>query len=315
MHFILHHYPMSPYSEKIRAMFGYTEMEWDSCLTSEAPPRGKLDLLTGGYGRIPVAQAGSDIYCDTNIIADEIAQASKQTALANALLNEDDLAQRQWFESKLFFACVNRAFSPTLLKRIAKEKGVWNLAKFLKDRIQMGFKASIPMGSPKSAPKYISRAIEDIAGVVAEQSYLAGESPGVLDFAAYHCFWFLIEVGQKNDLDAHRHVLAWYQRMAAFSSDPVNELTIESALAEARKTEPKPLEQRFLQDHRIGSEIVIAPNDYRQVPVSGILAGVDETRWIVQRDHPETGRLHLHFPSHGVDVTLRLQKDSAVTPA
>ncbi len=123
MSIILHHYPLSPYSEKIRAMLGYTTTEWDSCLASEAPPRGKLDLLSGGYNRIPIAQIGADIFCDSNIIADEIASLNKMPSLANQKLNEALLEQRQWLETKLFFACVNKAFSLSLLRRIAKDKG------------------------------------------------------------------------------------------------------------------------------------------------------------------------------------------------
>lgn len=39
---ILHHYPMSPFSEKIRAMLGYADLSWQSCTTREMPPRPLL---------------------------------------------------------------------------------------------------------------------------------------------------------------------------------------------------------------------------------------------------------------------------------
>ena len=39
---ILHHYPMSPFSEKIRAMLGYADVSWQSCITREMPPRPLL---------------------------------------------------------------------------------------------------------------------------------------------------------------------------------------------------------------------------------------------------------------------------------
>jgi hypothetical protein len=55
---ILHHYQGSPYSEKIRLMFGYTNTAWFSLLSPAQPPRPNLDPLTGGYRRIPVAQMG-----------------------------------------------------------------------------------------------------------------------------------------------------------------------------------------------------------------------------------------------------------------
>jgi glutathione S-transferase len=308
MSLILHHYPLSPFSEKVRAMLGYAHMDWASCLTSEAPPRGKLDLLSGGYNRIPVAQIGADIFCDSNLIADEIAATSAKPELANAKLGQQDLEQRQWLESKLFFACVNRAFSISLLKRIAKEKGVIKLGLFLKDRVEMGMKASISMGSPKSAPKYIDQGLNYISEQVSSSHFVGGNTPNILDFAAYHCFWFLREVGEKNALSKSAATLQWYLRMKAFTQSPAEQLSIERAVDVASNSSPRPLEKRYTQDHRIGSQVIISPNDYRQVPVSGTLVGADAQRWIISRETPETGLIHLHFPTKGVDINLRLAK-------
>jgi glutathione S-transferase len=306
MSMILHHYPLSPFSEKIRAMSSYAELEWSSCLTLEAPPRGKLDLLSGGYGRIPIAQWGSDIYCDSNLIADEISRLTKNPSLANYKLKKDNLSQRRWIESKLFFACINRAFSLALLIRIAKDNGVFNLFKFLKDRITMGAKASISMGSPKSSSRYIKQGIADIEKSLGENKYIGGTEPNILDFSAYHCFWFLQTVGEKNDLQEHKVANAWFQRMLKFNAAPLKEIGIEDALNTAKATKPKALLKKYLHDHRIGSQIVITPNDYRQVPVSGILVGADAHRWIIRRESTATGVLHLHFPTHAVDVRIRM---------
>jgi len=306
MSMILHHYPLSPYSEKIRAMSAYAEMEWSSCLTSEAPPRGKLDLLSGGYGRIPIAQWGSDIYCDSNLIADEISRLTKKPALANLKLKKDNLSRRQWLESKLFFACINRSFSFALLRRIAKDKGVINLLKFLKDRIAMGAKASVSTGSPKSAPRYIKQGIADIEKSLGENEYIGGTEPNILDFSAYHCFWFLQIVGEKNDLKKYTIAHAWFTRMLKFKSPPSKKIGIEEALSTAKNTKPKKLVKKYLNDHRIGSQVVITPNDYRQIPVRGILVGADDQRWIIRRESEATGALHLHFPTHAVDVTIRM---------
>jgi len=306
MSIILHHYPLSPYSEKIRAMFGFTHIAWASCITSEAPPRGKLDLLSGGYNRIPIGQLGSDIFCDSNIIADEIATMTNNPALSDRSLDQTTLKQRQWLETTLWFACVNRAFSLSLLKRIAKDKGLLNLLRFLKDRIEMGSKASISMGSPKSAPKHIHQALDDLTKELGHNDFIGGEEPTIIDFAAYHCFWFLHEVGQKDDLKKYPKILNWYHRMNAFNSAPTQEVSIEGALNEAKNSQPRPLDAQYLQDHRIGSKIIISPSDYRKVPVSGVLAGVDEHRWIILREQSETGPVHLHFPTKAVDITIRL---------
>jgi glutathione S-transferase len=303
---ILHHYPLSPFSEKIRAMSTYAGLEWSSCLTSEAPPRGKLDFLSGGYSRIPIAQWGSDIYCDSNLIADEISRLTKKPLLANAKLKGDNLSFRQWLESKLFFACVNHAFSFALLQRIAKDKGFINLLKFLKDRVAMGVKATIPMGSKKSAPRYIKQGIADIEKRIGDNDYIGGSEPNILDFTAYHCFWFLQVVGEKNDLQKYSIANAWFLRMQKFNSPASHNIDIEEALIIAKESKPKKIIKKYLSDHRIGSKIVITPNDYRQIPVTGILVGADDQRWIIRRESEATGVLHLHFPTRGVDVTIRM---------
>ena len=67
---ILHHYPTSPFAEKIRLIFGYKKLAWHSVIIPRIMPKPDLTALTGGYRRTPVMQIGADIYCDTALIAD-----------------------------------------------------------------------------------------------------------------------------------------------------------------------------------------------------------------------------------------------------
>ena len=66
---ILHHYPASPFAEKVRAMLGYKQLKWRSVLIPPVMPKPELTPLTGGYRKTPVLQIGADIYCDTSLIA------------------------------------------------------------------------------------------------------------------------------------------------------------------------------------------------------------------------------------------------------
>ena len=70
--FILHHYPLSPYAEKIRTGFGIKRLAWRSVEHNRMPERPELFPMTGGYRRIPVLQIGADIYCDTQCILREL---------------------------------------------------------------------------------------------------------------------------------------------------------------------------------------------------------------------------------------------------
>lgn len=65
---ILHHFDLSPFSEKIRLALGLKGLAWRSVKVEPVPPRPLLDTLTGGYRRVPVVQMGADISCDTEVI-------------------------------------------------------------------------------------------------------------------------------------------------------------------------------------------------------------------------------------------------------
>ena len=65
---ILHHYPLSPYSEKARLAMGLKGLSWNSVEIPVWTPRPKLTPMTGGYRRTPILQIGADFYCDTLLI-------------------------------------------------------------------------------------------------------------------------------------------------------------------------------------------------------------------------------------------------------
>src|SRR6202035_4807297 len=69
---ILHHYPTSPFAEKIRLIMGFKGMHWSEVLIPTIMPKPDVVALTGGYRKTPILQIGADIYCDTALIADVI---------------------------------------------------------------------------------------------------------------------------------------------------------------------------------------------------------------------------------------------------
>ena len=64
---ILHHYDLSPYSEKVRLMFGLKGLAWRSVQIPIVMPKPDYTELTGGYRRTPVLQIGADVYCDSKL--------------------------------------------------------------------------------------------------------------------------------------------------------------------------------------------------------------------------------------------------------
>ena len=61
---ILHHYPTSPFAEKIRLILGYKNLAWKSVVIPMIMPKPDVVALTGGYRKTPVLQIGADIYCE-----------------------------------------------------------------------------------------------------------------------------------------------------------------------------------------------------------------------------------------------------------
>lgn len=304
MSLILHHYPNSPYAEKIRLMLAYAGVSWTSCRTEEAPPRTPLMTLSGGYNRIPIAQSGADIFCDSNLISREIARISGKPELSPEDLSEKDLQRQAFFEAKLFFACVNRGFSLGLLGQIAKERGVFNMLGLVKDRVGMKKTATISMGSPKSAPFIIQNAIDELSPELSDKPYLGGDSPSFMDFALYHDLWFVKVVGKK-ELGKNAEIMdAWFDRMTAFSSSPAKHIDVQDALLIAQDAEPRVIPEGMTQGDWIGKQVEIVADDYRRIPISGVLVGADDYSWIIKREPQEGNTLHVHFPKRGYDLSL-----------
>ena len=69
---IFHHYPNSPFSEKVRIAFGIKQLAWKSVEVPNILPKPDLMPLTGGYRKTPVMQIGADIFCDSQIILREL---------------------------------------------------------------------------------------------------------------------------------------------------------------------------------------------------------------------------------------------------
>src|SRR5712664_3465436 len=107
---ILHHFEKSPFSEKVRIVFGLKNIAWQSVLIPRIMPKPDLMPLTGGYRRTPVMQIGADIYRDTVIIMRELERRFPAPTLfpdGNAGL---PWIVRQWTDRAFFLSTVNLVF-------------------------------------------------------------------------------------------------------------------------------------------------------------------------------------------------------------
>src|SRR5689334_14407100 len=109
---IFHHYPNSPFSEKVRLIFGYKKLAWKSVMIPVIMPKPDLTALTGGYRRTPVLQIGADIYCDTALIADVLEKIAPTLSLYPAPIGGLARTFAQWADSTLFWTAIAYTFQP-----------------------------------------------------------------------------------------------------------------------------------------------------------------------------------------------------------
>lgn len=295
---ILYHYEMSPFSEKIRRMLGYGNLEWRSVLIPEIPPRPVLEKLVGGYRKIPVAQMGADVFCDSHCIATEIAALSGKPQLALEACAEEVQAYVARADLELFFACLMTSTTWRLNIKVLQSMSPLNIVRFAWDRLNIGRNAAVPMIGLREARQLMR---EHLAAMEARlsQAFLYGAEPNHADFSCYHSLWFARELAESRKLSAYPNILAWMDRMKGFGEGRRSELMADEALEIARQAQPRAIAPEYTSDSQIGQSVLITPSDYARQATPGTLVGSSPTQWIIAREQAEIGRVHIHFPKQG----------------
>ena len=115
---ILHHYPLSPFAEKIRAVLGFKQLAWKSVIVPAIAPKPDVVALTGGYRKTPILQIGRDVYCDTALICDVLEHIQPAPALYP--LRDKGMARvlAQWADSTLFWCAIPYTMQPAGIAQI-----------------------------------------------------------------------------------------------------------------------------------------------------------------------------------------------------
>lgn len=307
MSLILHHYEMSPFSEKVRAMLGYLEQDWESVLTSPMPPRPELEPLTGGYRRIPVAQHGADVFCDTTLICDWLSWQASAPELSVFRCAPEIATLSREIEGHFFFVCAFYASSslkvPGLLLSQLGLKGTFS---FLRDRVNVGRRAKVKV-TPNNTAAELRAFLAPLEARLLKQAFLFGERPVLADFSLYACLWFVAEVaGRRRFLRPLSALDQWLQRMQAFGHGQRTEISAGEALQQAARATPDNLaslapsaEQTAVFASLIGQSVRVQPADYARDPATGCLIFASEERFILQRKPDSLGTLHTHLPRTG----------------
>lgn len=303
---ILHHYWLSPFSEKVRLLLGHCELDWLSVEQPPRLPRPELTPLTGGYRKMPVMQIGADIYCDTHVMAPELMRRGERPDLLPAARAEEIAELADWVDSRLFMTVIAASMGLSAINALRRDHGYgWGeLLRVITDRVRLMRGADVPRIPPKQARAELKEFLERFSQEM-EGAYRFGEVPTLADFSLFHVLGFGHQTLRAGFLDAYPQLLEWYTRMGAIGHGRYRQISGAEALAVAAENEPEELpvsDGGLAQGLSIGDAVRIAPADYGTTPTEGELVAATAERWIIARDAGELGRLHLHFPRRGFDI-------------
>ncbi|MDO9621384.1 MAG: glutathione S-transferase family protein, partial [Moraxellaceae bacterium] len=253
----------------------------------------------GGYRKIPVAQIGADIFCDSHSIASEIARLSDKPELALENCSAEVQAYVQHAELKVFIACLMSSANAKVLRKAKQSLSLFDMAKFAWDRIQLG-KDSVVKMSPARAKTILAKHLDDVESRLTKD-FLFGDLPNHADFATYHPLWFAHDLAEKS-FDQYPKLTAWLGRMSAFGEGQRQDISINDALNIAKSHEPRELINSS-DEPLLGKMVTVAPADYGQLPTTGVLVQSTKHSWTLAHDDALVGKIHRHFPKVGFSLT------------
>lgn len=289
---ILYHYPMSPYSEKLRLTMGLLEKRWLSAPVPAYPPRPELAELIGGYRRVPVLQIGAHFYCDTRIAF--TALTGHESGCWD--LSERDEALRHWAEQEVFFAVVAGASPYRAVRFLTRELGLPGLMRFMRDRIVMTREATIVQQDPKAARGTILSFVCELAERLAEESCLSGPVIGYLDLCCFHPLWMAAQIDSRQMSGWPSTVKSWFARVEAMGHG-VSTAATTAGVTYAIANDQAALSIEVVEAPFIAAQpVTVAPTDYARDESRGLLTRYDGRRIVLERRLEGGERVYLHFP-------------------
>lgn len=290
---ILHHYDTSPFSEKVRVMFGVKGLAWRSVIQPVIMPKPDLIPLTGGYRRIPVMQIGADVYCDTQVILAEIEARAPEPRVVHG----GDWPVNLWADRLFFQATVAVVFG---------EIGDQVPREFLEDREKLSGRPFDLQAMKAAAGPMQTQWRAQAAWIeqgLADSDFLGGSKPSLADIAAYMNVWWLGRAAPGVAamlLQGLPKTLAWRDRVAAIGHGKRTEMPPAEALNIAMTSSPgAPPPSDPNEMFKPGDAVAVRADDYGRDAVRGRLVALTPDRIVVARECGELDLIQVHFPRVG----------------
>lgn len=302
---ILHHYARSPFSEKVRLAMGVKNLNWRSVIVNNMLPRPHLELLAGGYRRIPVLQVGADVYCDSHLILRTLDRLWPDTP---ALFSNSVTQPLCWWWDK-------SALSP-MVRILVGLRGDRLPEAFVEDRKKFAPGNSFSKAdNEKDIPVNVQRINAHLIWLIeiladGRDFLLGGSSPSALDVTIYHGLWFLMG-SLANQTESmfpqltQPKLTAWFERVANIGHGKSREMTPEEALDVAKRAEPVDptyIGEDSTNEWLVGQQLRVTPDDVGRVPVEGTFVAANNYEIVLRLSNETTGNINVHFPRAGFDV-------------
>jgi len=300
---ILHHYPASPVSEKIRVGFGIKGLAWRSVEIPRLPPKPDVMPLTGGYRRTPIMQIGADIYCDSQCILRELQRRFPEPSFYPRGADGLPWGVSRW--SDAMFESAARLLIGASADQLPEA--------FVKDRMRLFFGPNADVKKVQADLPHTVAQLRAQFGWMDERlaggrRFMLGEEAGLPDALAYYLVWFVRARWQGGPalLSEFAALEAWEQRVKAIGHGRPTPMNPSEALDVARASEPATPEKADPKDPqglRPGQSVsVVADLDSGEAPVLGILRLVDRDSVALLREDQRVGTVCVHFPRVGYRV-------------
>ena len=300
---ILHHYPASPVSEKVRIALGLKGLAWRSVEIPRVPPKPDVMPLTGGYRRTPIMQIGADIYCDSQCILRELQRRFPEPTFFPGGAAGLGWGISRWTDGlfDLSAALILGANADTVPAAFLQDRGPlffgpdWDIKKIEADVPHVAAQLRAQFGSMD----------ERLAG---GRRFMLGDQPGLPDALCYYIVWFVRGRWQRGPglLSEFPALEAWEQRVKAIGHGKPTAMTSAEALDVARASQPSTPERDDPNDPqglKPGDKVsVVADLDSGEAPVVGALRLIDRDRIALLREDPRVGTVCVHFPRVGYRV-------------
>jgi glutathione S-transferase len=299
---ILHNFATSPFSEKVRLVFGIKGLAWRSVESPSMLPKPDVIPLTGGYRKTPVMQIGADIFCDSQIIIREI---ERRYPTPSVLPHGRGLPYGLgfWTDKPFFMASVPIIFG---------EIGHMVPEAFKKDREAMS-PSGFSTDAMKAAAPFMRDQWRAHAAFIADQledgrAFLQGDTATLADIQCHMNLWFMKNaVPQITEglLKEFPKVEAWFARVNAIGHGKPTPMDSKEALAIAKdaKPEAKQAPDPFEPNGRKpGDKVKVSADDYGRDPIAGEIVFTNAHEIAILRHDPQVGEIVVHFPRGGFVV-------------